>query len=319
MFAALKKNKTLPGMTAICLEIGGATMARVNFGPERRSEHQDNQRNKRTPILESCAYLANAGNDSPEKTLARLSSEYDLAHASCTTLLDSSHYKLIMTETPEVNADELAGALRWRVKDLVDTPIEQLTLDSFNAPDSGGTAMTYAVAANSQAIRQLVNHLTTAKVNLTAIDIEEMAQRNIAKLVDEDSEGVALLRLYPGGGLITITRNGELYFSRKLNTGVESLQIDNAATIDAIILEIQRTMDYYERQFRQAPIKQLYISALPEPCPELHQAIAEELSITAKELNLENYMQCATSLPKDWQTRHFITIGAALRVEDETA
>ena len=321
MFAALKKNRIRPGLTGICLDVGGVALASVDFGPERRSRDAQEAGTKRKPVLESCHYRAYAGAASPAEVLQQLSAEYDLAHARCTTLLAGDQYKLLLTETPEVNDDELASTLRWSIKDLVDTPVEELTIETFKAPDTANSAMTYVVAARNTAIRELVQQLTVTELALQIIDIEELAQRNIAALLDEDEEGVALLRLSQGSGLITISRQGELYFSRKLAVGAEAVheQDGSFGAFDGLILDLQRALDYYERQFRQTPIRHIYIAALPEDNPAFNQAIADNVGITPKNLDLQQLMHCRNGLPEDWQCRNFLAIGAALRVEEQAA
>jgi len=47
-----------------------------------------------------------------------------------------------------------------------------------------------------------------------------MAQRNLASILPEDVSGVAMLTLTETRGLITITRQGELFLSRRLDLGL---------------------------------------------------------------------------------------------------
>ena len=63
--------------------------------------------------------------------------------------------------------------------------------------------------------------------------------------------------------LILIIKQGRLYFQRRLR-GMASIgnktesELD-MGTIDSLTLEIQRSADYFERQLKQAPIKNIDI------------------------------------------------------------
>ena len=141
-------------------------------------------------------------------------------------MLDESEYSLLLTEAPDVKPEELRTALRWRVKDLIDFHINDATLDAFELPGADGNKSRemYAVAARNEAIRRRADALQNAGINLEVIDIPEMAQRNLAALLPEDAQGVALLSFTNRGGLLTISRQGDLYLSRGLDVGLDHLQ-----------------------------------------------------------------------------------------------
>ena len=116
--------------------------------------------------------------------------------------------------------------MRWRVKDLIDFHINDATLDVFDVPGervAGRARQMYAVAARSAVIQKRVDQLDAAGINLQVIDIIELAQRNLATLLPEDARGVALLSFTAGAGLLTITKQSELYLSRNLDIGLDAL------------------------------------------------------------------------------------------------
>ena len=257
------------------------------------------------------------------KVLARLAADYDLKRARCTTVLDPSEYSLLLTEAPDVPAEELRAAIRWRIKDLIDFHINDATLDVFELPAAAGSGgkvrQMYAVAARSEAIQRRVNLMDAAGVNLDIIDIPELAQRNIAALLPEDINGVMLLSLGAGGGLITITKQGEIYMSRNLDTGLEALELasDPAAYYDRIVLEVQRSLDYFDSHFRQAPIGHLVLTPMARPAPGLVEHLQSNLSVSVHELDLAMSVRCPMEIPTAAQARCLTTIGAALRHEEK--
>lgn len=50
--------------------------------------------------------------------------------------LQHSAYSLVQVEAPELSDEELREAMRWRVRDLIDFPIEQAVIDVFHLPAS---------------------------------------------------------------------------------------------------------------------------------------------------------------------------------------
>jgi MSHA biogenesis protein MshI len=252
--------------------------------------------------------------------LDQLAAQYGLKRARCTTLLDESEYKLLLTEAPDVGPDELKSALRWKVKDLIDFHINDATLDVFDLPGAtpGSKAREmYTVAARNEAIQRRVDLLTGHHIGLEVIDIPELAQRNLAALLPEDTAGVAVVSLRAMSGLVTITRQGFIYLSRALNLGLDTLRSadDPARYFDHIVLEVQRSLDYFESHFREAPVRHLAVAPLAQPVPGLLDYLAANLGLTVVSMDLAALIDSDVELTPELQARCFATIGAALRHE----
>lgn len=306
-FDFLKRQSLAAGLTGIELSSAGISVARV--------ERQGGAR----PRLRACEFRESTP-DGAGPALAQIASQYGLKRARCTTLLGTGDYQLLLTEAPDVGADELKQALRWKIKDLIDFHINDATLDVFNLPGyvPGTPAREmYTVAARNEAIQKRVDLLTGAGIGLEVIDIPELAQRNLAALLPEDTAGVALLSLQEQSGLITITRQGFLYLSRSLNLGHESLRsaADPAKYFDHIALEVQRSLDYFESHFRETPIRHLVLTPLAEPVPGFVEYLSANLNVTVDSMDLAALLDSNVELTPALQARCLTTIGAALRQE----
>lgn len=261
--------------------------------------------------------------ESQEKALAKLAAEYGLKRAACTTVLDQSDYSVLLTEAPDVPTDELRAAMRWRIKDLIDFHINDATLDVFDVPGervAGRARPMYAVAARSPAIQKRVDLLDAAGINLEVIDIAELAQRNLAMLLPEDARGVAFLSFLAGSGLLTITRQGELYMSRSLELGLDTMLSGSepAAYFDRVVLEVQRSLDYYDSHFRQPPVAGLVLAPTSRPVPGLEEHLRANLNVTVSTMDLTQLMDTRADFDLLARARCLITIGAALRQEKAT-
>ncbi len=310
MLSFLKNRAARPDLTAIGLQADGVCLARV----ERQGANR--------PRLTACEFQA-MGSGELGKILAEFGSRYGLKRAHCTTVLGSGDYQLLLTEAPDVAADELKSALRWRIKDLIDFHINDATLDVFDLPGASADAKVremYAVAARNEAIQRRVDLLTGAGIGLGSIDIPDLTQRNLAALLPEDTAGVALLSLQASSGLVTITRQGFLYLSRALNVGHESLRTaeDPARYFDYIALEVQRSLDYFESRFREAPVRNLVLAPLAEPVPGLVDYLSANLNVTVGAMDLAQLLDSDVELNPSLQAHCLLTIGAALRQEVKT-
>jgi MSHA biogenesis protein MshI len=255
-----------------------------------------------------------------KEVLASMAHDHHLGRARCTTVLADTDYKLLLTEAPDVAADEVADAVRWRIKDLIDFHINDATLEVFDLPADTGIAArdVYVVAARNQALQERVHLFESAGIHLTIIDVPDLAQRNLANLLPENPAGVALLSFHAGGGLLTLTRQDQLYLSRALNVGSDAMlrAFEASSFFDQIVLDVQRSLDYYESHFRQAPIRSLVVAPLTPPIPGLMEHLMNNFSLQVRLLDLNESLPSDDPPPLEWQGENLLTIGAALRQED---
>jgi MSHA biogenesis protein MshI len=306
LFEFLKKAVSNKDLTAIGLQADGVCLARIDRSGPR-------------PRLSLCEHEPVTANELPRLLVSKLSGHH-LKRSRCTTVLGDGDYQLLLTEAPNVSPDELKAALRWKVKDLIDFHINDATLDVFDLPGETTEARAremYAVAARNEAIQKRVDLLTTAGFALEVIDIPDLAQRNLAALLPEDATGVALLSLRPQSGLLTITRQGYLYLSRPINIGLETLRSADDPTryFDHIVLEVQRSLDYFESHFREAAIRHLVVAPTAEPQPALIEYLRTNLGVTVGEMDLTQLLDSDVELTPALQARCLAAIGAALRQE----
>lgn len=195
-----------------------------------------------------------------EKVLAQLVLDHDLKRVACTTILGEGEYRLLQTEAPDVKPEELKAALRWRIKDLIEFHVNDVTIDVFDAPPQspGRASLVYVVVGRNDAIRGRVDRMHEAGAALEVIDIPELAQRNLALLWPQDREGLALLTVSEDVGNITITREGTLFLSRTI-TGAQAA-VRDAHGFERLLLELQRSLDYFESSFRQNPIMNIVVA-----------------------------------------------------------
>ena len=267
------------------------------------------------PRLVSCDFLpAETEAEAIELLRARLL-KLGLQRVSCNLVMAAGNYQLILGEAPKVPLEELAEALRWRVKDLVQFPIAEAVLDAFFLPEDsarGTSRMAYAVVAQRKLIEAQVATAKLLTAELKNIDIPELVLRNLAQSCCDTKRGVAIVKLQQGGGSLQIIRDGNLYLSRQFSLSYNAGLLDDLPG-DALVLELQRSLDYFERQMRQVPPSHIYLCGENVTADKLTPEIRNALAVTINLLDLHNGLQIPEEIPEHITSLSLLAIGAALR------
>jgi MSHA biogenesis protein MshI len=208
------------------------------------------------------------------------------------------------------------------VRELIDFHIDDAVIDVFDAPERDGHAARrlYTVAARRSKVVGLIELLEGAGLDLQTIDIPELALRNLAARLPEDAGGVAMIDLDRQQGLMTVTREEELYFSRRIDCGSERLLGAGAdgdftpaleGMLDGLSVEIQRSLDYYERHFNQPTVAGIVLSPVPGLAPQACEYLQSRLGVPVRWLDAES--DCGIDLAPTAVADSLTAIGGALR------
>lgn len=222
------------------------------------------------PEVTLCASFKKEGADL--STYTRLRKEYSLDRYRATTSLHFGEYQFLQADPPDVSDAEMKEAMRWRIKDLIEYPVEQATLDFFEVPaEEGGGGRrrsVFVVCAPNELLSRRIQLFQSAKLDLEAIDVPETVQRNLAALFEPAGRGVAMLGFAAEGGLLTFTHRGELHASRRIDVTLDQLIEADAeqrqVLFDRIVLELQRSLDTFEHQHHYVNLAKLMVMPLPE-------------------------------------------------------
>lgn len=215
-------------------------------------------------------------------------------------LLALGESQVLKIEAPAVPPEELKAAARWRIKDLVDTHLDDLTLDVMHVGDGRHKAQhqLFVVAAATRLVRELSEWSHAARLELSVIEIRETAQRNLqsaaAAARGRQAQASAALMVHGDECLLTICANGELFYSRRLawqpdvlkahhapamsaqvdhqSSGFADLDIvdysdegnagiDLAEATPPLVVELQRSFDVWERSSPDLPLDHLLVHA----------------------------------------------------------
>jgi len=267
-------------------------------------------------------YAVRAIDDEPGG-LERTGRELGLGRYDCATLLDPGDYQIVLVDAPNVPRDELKTAIRWRVKDLLDFHIDDATIDVLDIPVPKDTPARnhtmYAVAARNAVVESRIQRFQDASIPLSVIDIPETAQRNIAALYEGPERGVAALYFDDHGGLFTVNYQTELYLARRFDIPFDEIaSADERARDEArarVLLELQRSFDHFDRQFRSIAIAKLLLGPAPVDTG-LAEYLRANFDFPVQGIDLNDVMSFAGgAVEPRLQWRLFHLAGASLRHE----
>lgn len=317
MFSLMGKNKK-QSVAAVIPGEDGITVATLNASEGK-------------PQLKVCDFSPWQEGVEHEKQLAEKAKEFSLGKHDCTTVMGLGEYSVLSVDAPDVPPAELKAAVRWQVKDLIDYHIDDAVIDVFDSPKSGAHGQQnkmYVVASRTSTVREHVDALQDADINLTTIDIPEMVLRNIMSRLPENEAGVVMVYLTRERGLIVVARESSLYFARTLDIGFQylnqgvvegsELSLENNAAFDRLVLEVQRSLDYYDRYFAQPPVAGLVLAPTEEPVPGLDEYINQALGLSVRHLDISEIVDCESPLSSAQQAHCLPAIGAALREDQVT-
>jgi len=249
--------------------------------------------------------------------LGKVVGELRLGETPCTLTLAPGDYQTFQIEKPPVEDAELVAAARWRVRELIDYPLDEAVIDVFEVPmqsQRGRPPSVMVVSAHKRLLRGKLDALEAAGLVPERIDIAELAIRNLLARLGEANESLATLYLGRHRGLIAITRGDRLYVARGVDYGYEDVRRELAPASDGglalagradefydrIALEVQRTMDYFESYFGLGSAQRLVVApGLPE-FDELAERAGATLGVRAHGLPLDALVDLdapAESLP----------------------
>ena len=312
-FSKAKKNEA---WLAMVLQRDGVAAASVRVSSEAGAK----------PAVTLATFFPGAAS---AESLEKAGKELHSGSYRCTTVLGGGEYQIMSVEAPNVPREEMKTAMRWRLKDILDFPVDEATFDVLDIPLDPNAAVrpqqsVFAVAARNSVIGARQKLFGAAKVKLSVIDIPEMAQRNISALLEPEGRGVAVLSFGEDGGLLTVSWRGELYLTRRIDvTLAQLLDGDHERkhhAFDKITLELQRSLDHVERQFSFISVAKLVLA--PTGASGLDDYLSSNLYTRVETLDLGQLFDLSRIpdlVDAGHQQRFFVPIGAALRAEERAA
>ncbi|WP_144392408.1 hypothetical protein [Pleionea sediminis] len=303
----LKKNKKRLG-----LQLDGDTLSYCLLNPLST-----------TPFIELSGQLAlteEALKTDFKSSLAKL----DVKGSDAYWILASEHYRIMTLDKPNVPSNEMDDAIRWQVKDHIDVPINEAVLTHFDYPEAlPSKNKINVVVARRDAVESIIKLSELVDINLIAIDIAELAMGNLMTPWLQEGQSIALIAESLRGVVVNCYIGHQFSFTRELpgvflprDKSEDELSLDENIEQDSndqLLLEIQRTLDYYESQISKRAVTKVVIPNVGSQLEELETALKRDLGLAVELLNLESLYQWQPPIIETELIRNLSVCGGALR------
>ncbi len=251
--------------------------------------------------------------------LSQLGKKFKLNRIHCGTYLSGTEYRILLINAPKVPDEEIRDAVRWQLINLIDLPIDEISFDVFEVSahhvSTDGDRSVFVVVTEKKTIAQRVAMFSRAGIKLQVIDIPEMLQRNIA-CVSAQNDSVMFVSIANSSGLITFSHQGTLYMSRQINVGMDCDASEQ--TIEKVVVEIQRSLDYFECRFKDVTVVKILVLPLVANPDVLLHYLAQYLTIPSYYPDMSHLLVSQSVYSQEVVNQCFYTLGAALRNVPET-
>lgn len=251
-------------------------------------------------------------------SLSTLVNYHNLDKVDCTWILQSDQYQALLMEALPVPPTEFQAAIRWKIKDLIRFPLEDILVDSYPLPikkPPNSQEMIMVIVAKQSELKSESDQLKKMGLNINKITIPEITLRNISALYDQEDKSTAFMDMQEKMGQLIITNKHLLHFNRRIDLGVEFISSGNltdaeiSQKIDRLALEIQRSFDYYQSQWRQPLPSRIIFASVKILAIDITSLLSQRLSMPVETLNIENYFFNKKGISQENQGKYALILG----------
>jgi MSHA biogenesis protein MshI len=269
--------------------------------------------------LEFCASYPYENINKLKLALTALVKQHQLTKANCSWVLAPQDYQLLLSDDLPVIAEEFQAAIRWKLKDLFHFPVDDIVIDHFIVPAYKSDTKTkiMVVAASASFLRETCETLKTCGLEVSTIDIPELALRNITALSDRDNASSALIYAQEKNVQLFITCQKELYFTRSLdlNLGLsEPASEEFTQSLDRLASEMQRSLDYYYSQWRQTLPTHIFLASTKLVSATVLSHLSQQLLVPVEEFNISEVLLSQEKMSFEQQGKYLVIMGELLRM-----
>lgn len=172
--------------------------------------------------------------------------KYQLVGAECALILLSNQYQLLQVDAADVPEHELAKALKWRLKGLIEYPLNDIAVDACLIPPHGVAEQrkkAYVAVTLLSALNQKLSLLADAYLKIKMVSIAEMSLIHLCSLIPNLASPLIVVSQENSTCRLHLLHQNALYLERTLHAKLTDLST-NQDDVDQLVLEIQRSNDY---------------------------------------------------------------------------
>jgi len=201
------------------------------------------------------AFLPASGEEEQQRVLSEWVDRNRLGKSHCHCLMARHDVQILQIERPPVEAEELIEAVKWKIKDLISFDAEEAVIEVFDLPPmpKNPRQQINAIVSSETVVRRYIDRIAASGLKLQVLDVQELVLRNLRRVMTFPSgRSLALLDFLDHDGLLTLYHGQDLYVARDFKIGlidIQSANEDSEGLYDQVLLELQRSMDYFESTY----------------------------------------------------------------------
>lgn len=218
-----------------------------------------------------CVYAEQYPLERPEQLSALLEQIIEtqkLEGTSCVLIIPPDKVESVQIEMSELPSVDVQASLPWKLKELVSIPPQDMICDyiEMDIQPLGQPPKAQIMVTSRTYVEGIIAPFHNAKVNIAGITTEQFVLARMQSV--EDAAQLVFVQHKEMAGILLILKNQKICFARKIRgtDTVINMMPDQVREhgADTIAIEIQRSIDYYESQLKQPPIKDVLIAIAGE-------------------------------------------------------
>jgi len=297
------KRKGTKGTLSVVIQRHGVELAYVVTDPSG-------------PVLKGCQFVPTTDPKNSVSDIVKAIQQLGAENAGVNLVLPPEGYQIFLVEAPDVSDAEMIDALRWRVKDLLQYSVEDAQLDYVSLPEDafrGRGRMMYVIAAKCELIQGWLNWLGQMALEPAVIDVPETALLNITAPLCDEEAGTAVLYLSSPSSVLNLMSGQAMYLTRQLALDVQQSEEIQAAQTGNVVLDLQRSLDYYESQIGKPPCVRVLLLPMQVGETALITDLRYNLGLDIHSLDLADVVNAEVTLDIELQQNCLLSIAAAMR------
>lgn len=251
-------------------------------------------------------------------TLTGMVAKNELKDIPAYWLLEPGDYQIFLIESLPVPEKEFYSALCWRIRSLISYPIDEAVVDYFMLPSKKNTPdhpMIAAIVAQKSHLQEFADRIEEAGLNLTIIDIPELALKPLAMIHEHDEKGTAFLYFSESCLILNISIQKTLYFTRQIQFASE--HGSDKIPFEKISLEIIRYFDFFQSQWRLPAPSRIFVASELGNANLIVQGLTEKLNVKVEPYSLDPFI--VDIRQRQIGMKYLLNLGCAIREDKEHA
>lgn len=273
-------------------------------------------------IIDLCLSYPYTNKNNLFTLLSNIVKEHQIKNALTSLVLQSDDYQLIVTDALPVAVTEFQAAIRWKIKDLLKFPIDDVVIDSFPVPKTH-TAQNkiMVIAARASELIELSEAIQQCGLKIRSISVPEIGLLAITNLYADPNAITTCIYIQDTYIQLLMIAHETIYVSRQLKFTINTEnELTLEQSINHLAAELQRSFDYYHSLWPSSAPMQLILAATKSISKEAIEQLSETIRMPIQIINLMQKFESTQKLDVAEQGKFLMAIGGALaeKVDNET-